>query len=134
MGLSMYKKLGILSLLSLSLFFLSSCVQPKIVYEGILPCADCSGLKTELTLYANGTYFLKETYLATRYGDQPHTSFGKYRRIKSRGREIVQLNYDKTEGVYNFLVVDHDHLRVLDKQFNEIDTPMNMTLTKRSGR
>ena len=98
-------------------------------YEGILPCADCSGLKTELTLYTNGTYFLKETYLATRYGDQAHVSSGKYRRIKSRGRDVVQLNYDKPQEIYNFLVVDNDHLRVLDKQLNEIDTPMNMTLT-----
>jgi len=125
----MYKKLGILSLLFL-VSLLSSCVQPKIVYEGILPCADCSGLKTELTLYNNGTFFLKETYLATRDGDQAHTSSGKYRRIKDRGREIVQLNYDKPEEIYNFIAPDDDHLRVLDKQLNEIDTPMNMTLDK----
>ena len=100
-------------------------------YEGILPCADCSGLKTELTLYKNGTYYLKETYLATRDGDKSYTSSGKYRRIKDRGREIVQLNYDKPEEIYNFIAPDDDHLRVLDKQFNEIDTPMNMTLTRK---
>lgn len=104
--------------------------QSQIFYEGILPCADCSGLKTELTLYNNGTYYLKETYLATRDGDKAHTSSGKYQRIKSRGRNIVQLNYDKPQEIYNFLVLDNDHLRVLDKELNEIDTPMNMTLER----
>ncbi|KPJ65321.1 hypothetical protein AMJ44_10485 [candidate division WOR-1 bacterium DG_54_3] len=103
----------------------------QISYVGILPCADCSGLKTELTLYANGTYFLRETYLATRYGDRAYNSFGKYKRIKNRGREIVQLNYNKPEEIYNFIAPDDDHLRVLDKEFNEIDTPMNMKLTRK---
>ncbi len=105
----------------------------QVYYMGILPCADCSGLKTELTLYANGTYFLRETYLATRYGDQAHTSFGKYKRIRNRGRGIVQLNYDKPQEVYNFIAPDDDNLRVLDKQLNEIDTPMNMTLKRRDS-
>ena len=105
--------------------------QSQTTYVGILPCADCSGLKTELTLYANGTYYLKETYLATRDGDKSYTSYGKYQRIKSRGRDIVQLNYDKPQEIYNFIAPDDDHLRVLDKELNEIDTPMNMTLDRK---
>src|SRR5690606_12535254 len=37
------------------------------VYKGVLPCADCSGLQTELTLIhapnaGMGTWILKETY------------------------------------------------------------------------
>ncbi|MDR1529372.1 MAG: copper resistance protein NlpE N-terminal domain-containing protein [Burkholderiales bacterium] len=32
------------------------------VYIGMLPCADCSGIRTELTLDENNTFVLKETY------------------------------------------------------------------------
>ncbi len=33
------------------------------VYRGMLPCADCAGINTELTLNADQTFTLKETYL-----------------------------------------------------------------------
>lgn len=31
-------------------------------YFGVLPCANCPGIETQLDLLANGTYFLTETY------------------------------------------------------------------------
>ncbi|KAA8735113.1 copper resistance protein NlpE [Acinetobacter qingfengensis] len=33
------------------------------IYQGTLPCADCPGIKTVLTLHADKTYKLEETYL-----------------------------------------------------------------------
>lgn len=38
------------------------------VYLGTLPCADCEGIKTELTLNQDNTYLLKTSYLGK--GDQ----------------------------------------------------------------
>ena len=32
-------------------------------YEGVLPCADCPGIKTRLTLNKNGTYVLRAEFL-----------------------------------------------------------------------
>lgn len=32
-------------------------------YKGVLPCADCEGIETELTLDRDGSYTLKTTYL-----------------------------------------------------------------------
>ncbi|MEO8772871.1 MAG: copper resistance protein NlpE N-terminal domain-containing protein [Gelidibacter sp.] len=32
-------------------------------YEGVLPCADCEGIKTILTVNQDNTYVIKETYL-----------------------------------------------------------------------
>lgn len=32
-------------------------------YKGTLPCADCEGIETELTLNLDGTYLYKATYL-----------------------------------------------------------------------
>ena len=32
-------------------------------YEGVIPCADCEGIKTELTLNQDNTYTLTEEYI-----------------------------------------------------------------------
>ena|SRR5690554_8196743 len=32
-------------------------------YSGVLPCADCSGMETQLTLNEDHTYVLTDTYL-----------------------------------------------------------------------
>lgn len=111
--------------------FLSGRKGVGVTYEGVLPGADCVGLKTELTLYQNGTYFLKETYLATWDGDKTFTSTGKWQKRASQGRAIIQLNFDKPKDIYNFLQKDADHLVVIDKEMKMIDCPMNMTLAKK---
>ncbi len=37
-------------------------------YEGTLPCADCGGIKTTLTVNADSTYYLKSEYLGVNDG------------------------------------------------------------------
>ncbi|MDD5382405.1 MAG: copper resistance protein NlpE, partial [Candidatus Margulisbacteria bacterium] len=101
-------------------------------YEGILPGADCAGLKTELTLYKDNTYFLKETYLATRDGDKTYTSFGRWQKIKSGQRDVIQLNYDKPKEIYNFLQMDPDTIVVIDKELHAIDCPMSLSLKRKN--
>jgi uncharacterized lipoprotein NlpE involved in copper resistance len=103
----------------------------ETAYEGVLPGADCAGLKTELTLYKDNTYFLKETYLATRDGDKTYTSFGRWQKIRSGQRDFIQLNYDKPQETYNFLINSADHLQVVDKQLRLIPSPMNLSLTRK---
>ena len=46
-------------------------------YQGTLPCADCEGIKTQLTLNANSTYNLTETYLG-KGDDHPFKSSGQF--------------------------------------------------------
>lgn len=105
----------------------------ETTYVGILPGADCAGLKTELTLYSNNTYFLRETYLATRDGDKIYNSSGNWEKIKSGDRTIIQLKYDNPQEVYNFCQKDADHLLVVDKDLREIPIPtnVNLSLTKK---
>jgi len=104
---------------------------PSVTFVGVLPGADCAGLKTELTLYKDNTYFLRETYLATKDGDKSYTSSGKWRKLKPAKYEIIQLNFDKPEEVYNFLIADADHLLVVGREMTPIRTPMNLTLTRK---
>src|SRR5215510_6268561 len=50
-------------------------------YAGTLPCADCAGIRTVLTLYSEPgptRYELVETYLATRDGDRSFPSSGRW--------------------------------------------------------
>ena len=112
-------------------FFIFSGRRVGVTYVGILPGADCAGLKTELTLYQDGSYFLRETYLATRDGDKVFTSSGKWQKRASCGRAVIQLNYDKPKELYNFLKKDADYIEVIDKELKEIDTPMNLGLSRK---
>ena len=44
---------------------LSGCSKTKIEgnFEGIIPCADCEGIKAELSVKSDSTYTFKFTYL-----------------------------------------------------------------------
>ncbi len=46
-------------------------------YKGVLPCADCSGIETVLTLERDGTYEIATRYLGK--SDRTYTSEGTYR-------------------------------------------------------
>jgi uncharacterized lipoprotein NlpE involved in copper resistance len=39
------------------------------VYKGVLPCANCKGIETELSLLLNGTFVLKTKYLGKGSGE-----------------------------------------------------------------
>ena len=110
-------------------------------YDGILPCADCSGLKTELTLYKNArtdapeTYRLRETYLGK--SAKPLLSAGKWTTLRGTPDDpdatVYQLNPDKPQQVTNFLVVNDNQLRQLDRNLKEIESSLNFTLTRRNS-
>lgn len=57
------------------------------VYEGTLPCADCPGIKTELTIAADGTYTKVEEYLEKQ--DGPVTESGTYNIVNNDVIELV---------------------------------------------
>lgn len=45
-------------------------------YKGTVPCGDCEGIATALTLTQDGTYILHEEYLGT--GSKPFTEKGPF--------------------------------------------------------
>jgi uncharacterized membrane protein/uncharacterized lipoprotein NlpE involved in copper resistance len=60
-------------------------------YVGTLPCADCAGIRTELTLYRNrggqpARFRLRETYLRTRDGDQVIDTLAAWTELDARVR------------------------------------------------
>ncbi|OTG87782.1 hypothetical protein B9T31_03390 [Acinetobacter sp. ANC 4558] len=47
-------------------------------YKGTLPCADCEGIKTELTLNHDKTYELTREYIGSKNSDNKTTTKGKF--------------------------------------------------------
>jgi copper homeostasis protein (lipoprotein) len=108
------------------------------VYEGVLPCADCQGIRTELTLFEDdSTYKLVETYLGTPDGDRTVESEGTWalRRptFKDPEASIYQLHPAGKPGeVRNFLIVDERQIRQLDAAGREIGSRLEYTLTRKN--
>lgn len=110
-------------------------------FEGVIPCADCGGIKTELTLYQdianseNNTYTLKETYLGGKTGDTTFTSTGKWDVLKGTPTDkdavVYFLNYEEPDDARYFLKQSDSAIIILDKDQKIIATNLNYTLKKR---
>ncbi len=109
-------------------------------FEGVLPCADCGGIKTELTLYQdianseNNSYTLKETYLGGKTGDTTFTSSGKWDILKGTPTDkeaiVYFLNYEEPDEARYFLKQADTAVLVLDKD-QKIVSPGNYALRRR---
>lgn len=103
------------------------------IYTGTLPCADCSGLKTTLTLYTNSTYHLSEIYLGK--SDKPFEQDGSFSIVKGTTDNpsalIYAIDTGSKDNPWYFLRVDNNHLTALDAEKKIINAPgMNFTLTR----
>ncbi|MFZ4622066.1 MAG: copper resistance protein NlpE N-terminal domain-containing protein, partial [Bacteroidota bacterium] len=103
------------------------------VYEGSLPCADCSEIKTRLEIFidnghAEPPFIIKQAYLGKKDGDQAVIDHGVYGTVKGsyRGSDLTvyELNPDKPTKKMFFLRVHADTLRMVDQNLNEIKTEL----------
>lgn len=111
-------------------------------YKGTLPCADCSGLDTELRLYAKGKFDMTDafyvetsTYRATRNGDVSYSTRGLWAVLKGSAVDpnatVYQLNPDQSSGSQAYLVKENGAaLESLDRELRPIETKMNLTLRR----
>jgi len=114
-------------------------------YKGTLPCADCSGLETELRLYAKGKfdttyafYVRTQTYRGAPHGDVTVSDRGDWAVLRGDAKDqnatVYQLNPDDAQHSDAWLVQDKGAALVeLDRDMKPIDTKMNVTL-KRVGQ
>lgn len=81
-------------------------------YEGILPCADCEGIKYIVELKKDGNFFIEQEYLGkeTVYQDE---GFYKW----DASGNVLHLNSNVSPLV---LKVEENRLKVLDQQGKEI--------------
>ena len=114
-----------------------------IVFEGTLPCADCDGIKTTLTLFQNNSktqfsYKLHEVYLGQN-NEKTFDTYGKWIALKGTQEDpkaiVYQLSVQNEDpedsDVINYLVIDKNRIKLIDDEMNEFETKANYTLTRR---
>jgi uncharacterized lipoprotein NlpE involved in copper resistance len=109
---------------------LSGCTRDKVIgdYEGIIPCADCEGIKAELSVNTDKTYTFTFTYLGT--DAQPYVATGNWE-IDKEGR-LVLLRSDGTGIEQYFKIVSQNEVLMLDGDGNEITgTDLNFSLLRK---
>ena len=113
------------------------------VFEGTLPCADCNGIQTTLTLYQNKsknqyTYRLHEVYLGQN-NDKTFDTYGKWIALKGTQEDpkaiVYQLSIQNEDpedsDVVNYLVINKNSIKLIDDEMNEFESKANYTLTKK---
>lgn len=75
------------------------------IYSGILPCADCEGIKTDIELHKNGTYRMARKYLGQR--DTLFTESGMFR-WNEEGSNIILIKDNNSQ--------DQEHYKVGEGQ------------------
>ena len=80
-------------------------------YEGILPAADCEGIRTALTLNNDNTYVLRSEYIGEK--DAIFESKGSYHFINGRLMELAQSS--SNEKSY-YKILDGSKVMLSDKE------------------
>lgn len=95
-------------------------------WQGELPCADCAGIRTTLTLAPDGTYRRSAAYLGTNGGgDTILTDIGRWTLANGNTRVTLRGSTDAPP----FFAVDADGtLRQLDLEGNDITSAANYRL------
>lgn len=79
------------------------------VYSGLLPCADCDGIKTEITFNDDESYLIRRKYLG-----KDETVFEEKGKLEwsEDGSSVVLTN--KEDGHATLFKVGENHLKQLD--------------------
>ncbi len=95
------------------------------VYQGVLPCADCEGIKTTLTLHQNGGYKLEQVYEKGKgsYIPQPETGQIEWDKTKP-------LIYLKSGSEQSIFFVGENKVIAYDTEGNPIVNGIDYSLRK----
>src|SRR5262245_8860155 len=105
-------------------------------FAGVLPCADCAGILTELHLYTEQgrprNYELMETYMGTRDGDHSLGTAGTWTTLSGAladpGATVIRIDLGRVDALRNFRRIGDDELRLLDRKLNDIVSPAPRSL------
>lgn len=98
-------------------------------YQGVLPCADCPGIRTTLNMWPDGVFYLRRTYLGK--GDQEKESslyeVGQWKVIPDGTKLELQ---EARDSLLSFAVKSATHLRPLDSEGREIASRQEVDLVR----
>lgn len=84
------------------------------VYKGTLPCADCQGIETMLTLNLDKTYSLQSTYVGKGDG-KPVESKGRFEWMNGN---VVKLNDPR--GAPQLVMISENKVLMLDRSGQKV--------------
>jgi uncharacterized lipoprotein NlpE involved in copper resistance len=96
------------------------------VYADTLPCADCSGILTELTLFSDSTFAMRERYLGAATAQRGLGSYGSFL-IEENGRVKLTALHNQWVRYYK---LENKDLLALDTAGNEITSALDYTLER----
>ncbi|HFZ8995133.1 TPA: envelope stress response activation lipoprotein NlpE [Citrobacter freundii] len=91
-------------------------------WRGVLPCADCAGIETDLFLEKDGTWVMNERYQGAREEPSSFASYGTWARTADR------LVLTDSKGEKSYYRVKGEALEMLDRDGNPIVSQFNYTL------
>src|SRR5262245_13975792 len=95
-------------------------------YSGVLPCADCAGIRHQLNLFPGGAYMLALTYY--RDGrDETFYDMGAYSMPRDSSRVVLDA---RDARAFQFAVRDGGMLRKLDRNGQEIRSKQSYDLRR----
>jgi surface antigen len=99
-------------------------------FSGVLPCADCPGLKYLLEFHDDGNYRLRTTYLGRGDGGEGESveDAGAWQLVAPDNRRVT-LRSDRNTTL-SFAIKDADTLRLLDAGGREFKTSRNYELKR----
>lgn len=105
-------------------------------YVGTLPCADCAGIRTTLTLYTMGSagapfaYRMTATYLGTRDGDRTEERLGPWASVGTGAQALVRLEPHDDTVRQSFRRTEAGGLVLLDREERPIVTAHDLSLRR----
>ncbi|MFA7448396.1 MAG: copper resistance protein NlpE N-terminal domain-containing protein [Weeksellaceae bacterium] len=101
----------------------------KGTYEGVLPCADCEGIKTELELNDDNTYELETEYLGAKE-ELKETQKGTFIWVDGNN---IQLEGLKDENASKMYKIEENKVRFLNKDGSLVEGELaeHYVLTKK---
>jgi copper homeostasis protein (lipoprotein) len=100
-------------------------------FAGELPCADCSGQRLVLTLFADHTFRLRRTYMGVKDGrDEDFYELGRWAYTRKDGGRLELRG--GTESVHRLSVLSAERLGMLDRAGNEIRSDLNYEIERLS--
>jgi inhibitor of cysteine peptidase len=133
------RRWGLVLLCALATSSVTAHGQPEAVlsaetYSGLLPCADCEGIRTTLALmrFAHGTsYSMSQTWVG-RPAAGTWKSSGTWTIVKGDAADkkatVYQLHENGSKAVTSFLKIDENTLRLLDGSLGELPASVPHTL------
>jgi heat shock protein HslJ len=88
------------------------------IYRGVMPCADCAGIKTQLELRANNEYILTQKYMGKNDTIFKHKEDFEW----NKNSKIISLNNYINPSLNNKYIYENNSLKLLDSEGNKIQS------------